>query len=230
MPSAFVAAPFARGVAPCPWRTRPGGRRISRVGALISPRPTERRRRALASLRMESTERAQSVEQSDKTWAKDRSKDPLIWRVLHPGQLPTTIPTDFWYRCVDGSVDSMSILMMVWQSLGYTFDPNLMRWRVDAVAPEWLRAFPADHPPDFIGCTEWYSPDDDATVQRAADMLQGCIPPEYQNILREQLPQFPGVGESASTPQMHRRVQCVAYLLAKIAQQELEERDKKWTG
>jgi hypothetical protein len=106
--------------------------------------------------------------------------DETFWAILHE-QLP------------DETVNAL-----VWQALGYRFDPETGTWDSSAVSETWRAEYPT--PPDFIGSRP-------ATVK-----LTRSIPESDKQLLKEELG-FGGYQVSELTPRRTRRATAVNWLL-----------------
>lgn len=107
--------------------------------------------------------------------------DALLWDILH-GRLP------------DEQVNRL-----LWDCLGYQYDPSAQTWRNDSVSPIWREKFPT--PPDFI------------EHRPAIVHLTRSIPPEHKQLLKAELG-FTGYPVSELTPQRTRRATIVNWLLS----------------
>ncbi len=106
--------------------------------------------------------------------------DALLWEILQE-----RLPAD-------------EVNQLVWEYLGYEYDPSQQTWRTERVASPWRERFPT--PPDFIR-------DRSAIVQ-----LTRSIPPAAKQLLKQELG-FPGYQVSELTPERTRRATIVNWLL-----------------
>lgn len=107
-------------------------------------------------------------------------------------------PALFWSILNDG-IDDATVNQLVWQCLGYRYDPDSKQWDAAAVAAEWREAYPI--PPDFIASRP-------ATVQ-----LTRSIPPENKQLLKTELG-FAGYKLDQLVPRQTRRATMVNWLLS----------------
>lgn len=134
--------------------------------------------------------------------------------------LPSSMPDEFWFACLDGHVDADAINYMVWHCLGYWYDGGARRWRDDAVPRAFREAYPIDErapagwsPPDFIGVPGEYAPESDRPVKRAVQLLQRSVPAKRKQMLKRRLG-FAGYKTGELTPDKTRRAQCVNFILS----------------
>jgi hypothetical protein len=88
---------------------------------------------------------------------------------------------------------------LVWERLGYRWDPTSQGWQLAAVPPDWQQDYPI--PPDFIASRP-------ATVK-----LTRSIPAPLKQLLKEELG-FEGYRVGELVPRKTRRATVVSWLLA----------------
>ncbi len=100
---------------------------------------------------------------------------------------------------LQGAIPAAAVNQLVWERLGYEYDPHRQTWRTEQVSPAWAEAFPT--PPDFIE----HRP---AIVQ-----LTRSIPPAHKQLLKQELG-FTGYPVGELTPERTRRATIVNWLLS----------------
>lgn len=95
---------------------------------------------------------------------------------------------------------------LVWDCLGYRFEPNPGQWDASLVAPEWQQEYP--QPPNFIDSRP-------ATVK-----LTRSIPAEHKQLLKEQLG-FKGYKVDELVPRKTRRATIANWLLSYMKLHEI---------
>lgn len=114
----------------------------------------------------------------------------------------TTLPaltTDTIWGIINDTIDDATANQLVWQCLGYQFNPETGTWETGSAAPEWQEAYP--EPPDFIDSRP-------ATVK-----LTRSIPPENKQLLKESLG-FAGYQVHELVPRKTRRATIANWLLS----------------
>ena len=125
-------------------------------------------------------------------------------------------------RIVQSEISDEEVNKLVWRCLGYEMtielDPETLTatetWRVsNKVFPNWAKRFP--EPPDVIGVTRKYYPENDQPVKEACASLTRSVSSEYKNGLKEQLKPlgWKGFKMEALTPNMTRRAQAANWLV-----------------
>ncbi|MBD2106363.1 DUF1823 family protein [Nodosilinea sp. FACHB-13] len=109
---------------------------------------------------------------------------------------------DTLWAILNDELDDDTVNCLVWRSLGYQEISN--GWDSSAVAPAWAEKYP--EPPNFIESRP-------ATVQ-----LTRSIPPEYKQLLKEELG-FKGYSIDQLVPRLTRRATMVSWLLSYRQQQ-----------
>ena len=117
--------------------------------------------------------------------------------------LPNLCDETFWAILNDEISDEI-VNQLVWQTLGYRFDPDRQTWDNAAVDPEWREAYP--EPPNFIDSRP-------ATVK-----LTRAIPKPHKQLLKEQLG-FKGYKVGELVPRKTRRATMVNWLLSYVKTQ-----------
>lgn len=102
---------------------------------------------------------------------------------------------------LDQRLDDHIVNRLVWQQLGYRYDPAGDTWDSTAVAPAWREKYP--EPPNFIESRP-------ATVQ-----LTRAIAPEHKQLLKQILG-FKGYTIDQLVPRLTRRATMANWLLAQI--------------
>ena len=118
-----------------------------------------------------------------------------------PDLLPLT--TETLWAILKGDLPDDTVNRLLWDCLGYRYDPSTQQWETSAVAPEWADQYPA--PPDFIGSRP-------ATVK-----LTRSIPKSDKQLLKEELG-FEGYTVDELTPTRTRRATAVNWLLSYLKQ------------
>lgn len=109
------------------------------------------------------------------------------------------LPPALFWSILNDEIDDAMVNQLVWQCLGYRYDPAIEQWDATAVAAEWREAYPT--PPDFIASRP-------ATVQ-----LTRSIPPENKQLLKTELG-FAGYKLDQLVPRQTRRATSVNWLLS----------------
>jgi len=101
------------------------------------------------------------------------------------------------WQILDETLPDATVNQLVWTCLGYRWDG--VAWDSQGVDPAWREPYPT--PPDFIDSRP-------ATVQ-----LTRSIPPQYKQLLKEELG-FTGYPIKDLTPRRTRRATAVSWLLS----------------
>lgn len=109
------------------------------------------------------------------------------------------LTTDTIWAILQDTLDDDTANRLVWECLGYRFDPATAQWNTDAVDPEWRETYP--EPPDFIDSRP-------ATVK-----LTRSIPKENKQLLKEKLG-FQGYKVDELVPRKTRRATIANWLLS----------------
>ena len=120
----------------------------------------------------------------------------LEWWELPP------LNTDTIWTIINESISDLQVNQLLWHYLGYRYEQVKNTWDLSQVAPDWLAAYPT--PPDFIASRP-------ATVK-----LTRSIPPQYKQLLKEQLG-FKGYKIGEFGPRQTRRATAASWLLATLA-------------
>ena len=115
-----------------------------------------------------------------------------------PPNLPPLTDETLWAILRDELGDDL-LNDLLWDSLGYRYDPDNDRWDLDKVPTTWQQDYPT--PPDFIGSRP-------ATVK-----LTRSIPAPHKQLLKEELG-FPGYRVDELVPRKTRRATAVNWLLS----------------
>ena len=114
--------------------------------------------------------------------------------------LPPLTPDTIWAILKDELEDSL-VNQLVWQQLGYRYDPETQHWDNQAVAPEWRDPYP--EPPDFIA------------TRPPVVQLTRSIPKENKQLLKEVLG-FKGYKIGEFGPRQTRRATMANWLLSQM--------------
>lgn len=109
------------------------------------------------------------------------------------------LTTDTIWGIINDTIDDATANQLVWQCLGYQFNPETGTWETGTAAPEWQETYPV--PPDFIDSRP-------ATVK-----LTRSIPPENKQLLKESLG-FAGYQVHELVPRRTRRATIANWLLS----------------
>lgn len=109
---------------------------------------------------------------------------------------------DTLWAILNDELDDNTVNRLVWRGLGY--QETAAGWDRSAVEPAWAEKYP--EPPNFIESRP-------ATVQ-----LTRSIPPEYKQLLKEELG-FKGYTVDQLIPRLTRRATVVSWLLSHRKQQ-----------
>jgi Domain of unknown function (DUF1823) len=99
-----------------------------------------------------------------------------------------------------------TVNLLLWDCLGYRYDPLRKEWDSASVDPDWAQTYP--QPPDFIGSRP-------ATVK-----LTRSIPTDHKQLLKSQLG-FPGYQVAELNPRRTRRATAVNWLLSFLHRERL---------
>ncbi|PZV01044.1 MAG: DUF1823 domain-containing protein [Leptolyngbya sp.] len=110
--------------------------------------------------------------------------------------LPRLTDDTLW-AILNDEIDDDTVNRLVWRGLGY--QDSSAGWDSSAVEPAWAEKYP--EPPNFIESRP-------ATVQ-----LTRSIPPEYKQLLKEEL-EFKGYTVDQLIPRLTRRATMVSWLLS----------------
>ncbi|MGB0561226.1 MAG: DUF1823 family protein [Spirulinaceae cyanobacterium] len=116
------------------------------------------------------------------------------------------LTTDTIWAILNEELDDDTVLRLVWQALGYRYDPDREAWHNEAVDPDWREDYP--EPPDFIA----HRP---PTVK-----LTRSIPKPNKQLLKEELG-FKGYKIGEFGPRQTRRATLASWLLSQMRQQGL---------
>ncbi len=125
--------------------------------------------------------------------------------MVPPAHLPT-LTLDTIQAILDDRLDDAIANALVWQSLGYRYDPSQGLWVAEGgtVPPAWAEKYP--QAPDFIASRP-------ATVQ-----LTRSIPPDHKQLLKTVLG-FKGYTIDQLVPRLTRRATLANWLLGQLAQE-----------
>jgi hypothetical protein len=112
--------------------------------------------------------------------------------------LPLLNTNTIW-DILNDKLDDRTVNRLVWQYLGYRYDPDTERWDASNADPLWQENYP--EPPDFIASRP-------ATVK-----LTRSIPPENKQLLKEKLG-FAGYKVGELVPRLTRRATMANWLLS----------------
>ncbi len=107
--------------------------------------------------------------------------------------------SDTCWQILNDQLSDQTVNALLWQCLGYRYDPELQQWNTAGVSSEWSTDYP--QPPDFVGSRP-------ATVK-----LTRSIPAAHKQLLKEQLG-FTGYQVSELNPRRTRRATAVSWLLS----------------
>ncbi len=116
-------------------------------------------------------------------------------------ELPPLNHDTIWAILRDELTDD-TVNRLVWQSLGYRYDPQTEQWDTAAVAADWRDTYP--EPPNFIESRP-------ATVK-----LTRAIPSEHKQLLKQSLG-FAGYKVGELVPRLTRRATMANWLLSHSA-------------
>ncbi|MBW4656412.1 MAG: DUF1823 family protein [Kaiparowitsia implicata GSE-PSE-MK54-09C] len=116
-------------------------------------------------------------------------------------ELPPLNHDTIWAILRDEVTDDI-VNHLVWQSLGYRYDPQTEQWDAAAVPADWRDTYP--EPPNFIESRP-------ATVK-----LTRAIPSEHKQLLKQSLG-FAGYKVGELVPRLTRRATMANWLLSKMA-------------
>ncbi len=122
----------------------------------------------------------------------------------------STLPpltTETIWAILNEEIDNATVNHLVWNYLGYRYDPSTENWNLDQVSPEWRDEYP--QPPDFIASRP-------ATVK-----LTRSIPKENKQLLKEKLG-FQGYKIGEFGPVQTRRATAANWLLNYMQQRKLD--------
>lgn len=112
--------------------------------------------------------------------------------------LPPLDITTIW-AILNDEIDDTTVNQLVWNYLGYSYNPQTETWNNSNVAPDWRNEYL--EPPDFLESRP-------ATVK-----LTRSIPPENKQLLKEELG-FKGYKIGEFTPRHTRRATAANWLLS----------------
>jgi hypothetical protein len=121
-------------------------------------------------------------------------------------ELPILNTATLW-DILNGVLSDQTVNRLVWQALGYRYDPATESWDTTDVAAEWAEAYP--QPPDFMGSRP-------ATVK-----LTRSIPTAHKQLLKEELG-FTGYKVGELNPTLTRRATAANWLLSFMKVQEAQ--------
>jgi hypothetical protein len=116
------------------------------------------------------------------------------------------LTTDTLWAILNDQLDDYTANRLVWETLGYRYDPECDRWLTDDVASAWADKYP--EPPDFIESRP-------ATIQ-----LTRAIPAENKQLLKAYLG-FQGYTLDQLVPRLTRRATMTNWLLSVMQQRGL---------
>ncbi|MDJ0621277.1 MAG: DUF1823 family protein [Calothrix sp. MO_192.B10] len=108
------------------------------------------------------------------------------------------LTTETIWAILKEEIDDITVNQLVWDCLGYRYNPSNDNWDNREVSPEWRDEYP--QPPDFIASRP-------ATVK-----LTRSIPKEGKQLLKEQLG-FQGYKIGEFGPRQTRRATAANWLL-----------------
>jgi Domain of unknown function (DUF1823) len=117
--------------------------------------------------------------------------------------LPALNSATCW-QILNDQLSDETVNALLWDCLGYRYNPDLDQWDTAAVPREWSTDYP--QPPDFMGSRP-------ATVK-----LTRSIPVAHKQLLKEQLG-FTGYQVSDLNPRRTRRATAVSWLLSHLQSQ-----------
>ncbi|MCX7592329.1 MAG: DUF1823 family protein [Fischerella sp.] len=113
--------------------------------------------------------------------------------------------TETIWAILNEEIDDATVNQLIWNCLGYRYDPATTKWDNQQVPPDWRNDYP--EPPDFINSRP-------ATVK-----LTRSIPPEKKQMLKERLG-FKGYKIGEFGPRQTRRATAANWLLSYMEQKE----------
>jgi Domain of unknown function (DUF1823) len=116
--------------------------------------------------------------------------------------LPVCNITTIW-AILNQEIPDMVVNQLLWQALGYQFDPTNQTWDISKVATDWSSAYP--QPPDFIA------------GRPASVKLTRSIPATDKQLLKEYLG-FKGYKIGEFGPAETRRATAANWLLSYLQQ------------
>ncbi len=116
--------------------------------------------------------------------------------------------TDTIWAILNDELEDAIANQLVWQALGYRYDPLDARWDHTAVPLDWQEAYP--DPPDFIANRP-------PTVK-----LTRSIPAAHKQLLKEELG-FKGYKLGEFGPRQTRRATIANWLLSHLKQQNPQQ-------
>jgi len=114
------------------------------------------------------------------------------------------LTTETLWAVLNNELSDDSVNQLVWQTLGYRYDPTTQRWIADCVDDVWRQKYP--EPPNFIESRP-------ATVQ-----LTRAIPKENKQLLKTLLG-FKGYSVDQLVPRLTRRATMASWLLSVMRSQ-----------
>lgn len=120
--------------------------------------------------------------------------------VIPPVAIPPLTVETLW-AILNDEVEDAIANALVWESLGYRWQPESQTWDVRGVDVSWRQEYP--EPPDFIASRP-------ATVK-----LTRSIPPAHKQLLKEHLG-FKGYTVAELVPRKTRRATLVNWLLSRM--------------
>jgi hypothetical protein len=117
---------------------------------------------------------------------------------MNRSDLPPLTTATIW-AILNDELDDLTANQLVWDCLGYHYDPTTEKWDHSAVPSEWREAYP--EPPNFIESRP-------ATVR-----LTRSIPEANKHLLKEKLG-FLGYKVSELVPRKTRRATMANWLLS----------------
>jgi hypothetical protein len=119
-------------------------------------------------------------------------------------ELPILNTATLW-DILNGVLSDQTVNRLVWQALGYRYDPSNECWDITEVPADWIEAYP--QPPDFMGSRP-------ATVK-----LTRSIPAAHKQLLKEELG-FTGYKVGELNPTLTRRATAANWLLSYMKARE----------
>jgi hypothetical protein len=129
---------------------------------------------------------------------------PVDYASLTWPPLPAIDNTTIW-AILNQEIPDMVVNQLLWQALGYRFDPVTQLWDTTLVDPTWMADYPL--PPDFIA------------GRPASVKLTRSIPSANKQLLKEQLG-FKGYKIGEFGPAETRRATAANWLLSYLRMQE----------
>ncbi|MGL5081426.1 MAG: DUF1823 family protein [Microcoleaceae cyanobacterium] len=115
------------------------------------------------------------------------------------------LTTETIWDILNGKLDDTTVNQLVWNYLGYCYNPQIQAWEITTVESDWREDYP--EPPDFINSRP-------ATVK-----LTRSIPQEHKQLLKEELG-FQGYKIGEFSPTQARRATAANWLLSKMKESQ----------